>query len=182
MFRHGIFFVLSLFVLAGLMSGAEQAFEMTQPGTVELKTLPAGRLLESRSEQPYFSSSNNLFGPLFRYISRNNISMTTPVEARMNPGSMYFWVASDQVDKASANTNSVRVLDVPERKVASIGARGSYSETNYEAARKTLMEWLAQQESIKAIGEPYAVFWHGPFTPWFMKTFEVHVEVSQADV
>ncbi len=30
-----------------------------------------------------------------------------------------------------------------------------------------------------AAGEPFAVYWDGPFKPWFMKRAEVHVPVRR---
>ena len=36
---------------------------------------------------------------------------------------MYFWVAENQVDKAKEDSTNVKVIDVPERRVVSIGAR-----------------------------------------------------------
>ena len=74
----------------------EQAFPPTAPGVTEVKTLPAGILLKSAGRGNYFEQSDGLFMPLFRYISRHNIEMTTPVEARIDDAAMYFWVAESQ--------------------------------------------------------------------------------------
>ncbi len=160
------------------MTMASEAFEKTPPGEIEIKELPAGRLLESESEGDYFDRSNQLFRPLFSYIQKNGISMTTPVEAQIAPGKMYFWVAEDQKEKATDGNANVKVIDVPERKVASIGARGSYNKANFEEAKTKLVEWIESNQSITPTGEPYAVYWNGPFTPWFLKTFEVQIQVE----
>jgi effector-binding domain-containing protein len=168
---------LILIAQSPLIMAYEKAFEPTKPGITELKELPAGRLLESKGDGSYFNSSNSLFGPLFQYIQKNDIAMTTPVEARMDPGTMYFWVSSTQEGKASSNTANVRVIDVPKRMVVAHGARGSYSQSNFEIAKVALLEWLVSQTDMETVGEPFAVYWNGPFTPWFMKTFEVQVEV-----
>jgi effector-binding domain-containing protein len=156
----------------------EKAFESTPPGRTEIKELPAGRLLESSSTESYFSSSNNLFGPLFRYIQQHDIAMTTPVEARINPGVMYFWVSPDQEEKAKKDSADVRVIDVPKRKVASHGASGSYNEKNFNDAKAELMRWLETKTEYEVVGEPFAVYWNGPFTPWFLKRFEVQIEIQ----
>ena len=163
-------------IIASQMSAAEEAFPPTEPGNIEVKTLPFGRLLESSGNGDYFSESGRLFSPLFRYIQQNGISMTTPVEAQINPGKMYFWVAESQVDKAKKDSVNVKVIDVPERRVASIGARGAYTQANFEEARRALLEWI-EKEGLETHGEPYGVYWNGPFTPWFLKTFEVHVRL-----
>lgn len=155
------------------MTAAANAFPNTEPSEIEIKTLPAGRLLESESDGDYFNESGRLFSPLFRYIQEFEISMTTPVEAQISPGKMYFWVAEDQVDKAQRDTANVKVIDVPERRVASIGARGSYTQANFDKAKDALLRWVAEN-GLTPDGKPYAVYWNGPFTPWFLKTFEVH--------
>ena len=163
-------------VIPSQMSEAEEAFPPTEPGEIEIKTLPAGRLLESSGDRVYFNNSGRLFSPLFRYIQQKGISMTTPVEAHINPGKMYFWVAEDQVDKAKEDSADVKVIDAPSRRVVSIGARGAYTQANYEKAKEALLEWI-EKEGLETDGEPYAVYWNGPFTPWFMKTFEVQAQL-----
>lgn len=180
---------LNTVILAGVLtltaltrpSMASEAFSKTDPGTIEIKELPAGRLLEAESGGDYFDDSNQLFRPLFNYIQRNGISMTTPVEAQMEPGKMFFWVADDQKDRAEQSTESVTVVDVPKRKVLSIGARGEYSESNFEKAKTLLVEWLEANDAVTPISEPYAVYWNGPITPWFLKTFEVHVQLADSN-
>jgi len=170
--------LLAVFLLTPLpLMAAEQAFPPTAPDRIEFKTLPAGVLLKSTGRGNYFAGANNLFGPLFRYISRHDIAMTTPVEARIEDAAMYFWVAESQRDKVAGDEGGVEVVALPARPVASAGARGSYSQKNFEEVRDRLLAWLAGQTDIIPDGEPYAVYWHGPFTPWFAKTFEVHVPV-----
>ena len=161
----------------GLMA-YEQAFDPTRAGVTEIKELPAGRLLECKGDRSYFDSSNQLFRPLFNYIKKNEIAMTTPVEARMDPGAMYFWVSDDQADRATRSSGDVRVLDVPKRTVVARGGRGSYSRQNFEEVKASLLKWLEGRSDLQMIGEPFAVYWNGPFTPWFMKRFEVQVEVE----
>ena len=163
-------------VIPSQMSEAEEAFPPTEPGEIEIKTLPAGRLLESSGDRVYFNNSGRLFSPLFRYIQQKGISMTTPVEAHINPGKMYFWVAEDQVDKAKEDSAAVKVIDAPSRRVVSIGSRGAYTQANYEKAKEALLGWI-EKGGLETDGEPYAVYWDGPFTPWFMKTFEVQAQL-----
>lgn len=156
---------------------AEQAFPPTAPGVAEFKTLPAGMLLKSTGRGSYFDESNRLFGPLFRYISKHSIAMTTPVEAQIDQAAMYFWVAPGEVAKVAGNQGGVEVVNLPERRVACLGARGGYGRENYERTRDELLAWLAGRPEVEAAGEPYAVYWHGPFTPWFAKRSEVHIPV-----
>lgn len=171
------FFVsLALLALTPPMS-AQEAFPPTAPGTTELKSLPAGVLLKSAGRGNYFDGADNLFGPLFRYISKHNIAMTTPVEARIDDAAMFFWVADSERTKVAGNEAGVEVINIPERRVASHGARGGYSRANFEKARAALLAWLATQSAVEAAGEPYGVYWNAPYVPFFLKRFEVHVPV-----
>ena len=172
--------LLSLFIMTSA-NAYEQAFPRTDPGVIEVKTIPAGRLLESRGSGSYFEQSNRLFRPLFSYIQSHDISMTVPVEAKIDPGTMYFWVAADQVDKATGDSGQVRVVDVGARHVAAIGYRGAYSRENFMEARAELMAWL-EERNLQTKGEPYAVYWNGPFTPWLLKRAEVQVELADTQV
>jgi SOUL heme-binding protein len=170
---------LLVFVLQPLsLMAAQEAFPPTQPGVSEVKVLPAGVLLKSTGSGNYFSESNRLFGPLFRYISTRDIAMTTPVEAKIDQAAMYFWVAPSEEAKVTGNTGAVEVVRIPERRVASRGARGGYSQENFVRTRDELLAWIATQPGLEIAGEPYAVYWHGPITPWFAKRSEVHVPVS----
>ncbi len=168
--------VFTLLACAVPMSAVE-AFPPTPPGTAELKTLPAGVLLKSAGRGNYFDGADNLFGPLFRYISKHDIAMTTPVEARVNDAAMFFWVGPAERAKVAGNGAGVEVVEIPERRVASHGARGGYSRANFEKARAALVAWLAAQPTVEAVGEPYAVYWNAPYVPSFLKRFEVHIPV-----
>ena len=127
------------FLLITSAMATEQAFPPTAPGVTEVKILPAGVLLKSAGRGNYFEQSDGLFMPLFRYISRHNIAMTTPVEARIDDAAMYFWVAESQHAKVAGNEGTVAVERIPKRRVASLGAKGSYSRGNFEKNRDTLV-------------------------------------------
>ena len=157
----------------------EHAFPKTEVGVVEIKTLPAGVVIESRAEDgsTYYDRSGDLFRPLFRYISERDIAMTVPVEADLQPGVMRFWIAESEVTKADASTEEVTVRRLPERTVASLGVRGGYSEANYEEAKAKLQAWLKANPQWQPVGEPFMAFWDGPMTPWFVKRSEIHQAV-----
>jgi hypothetical protein len=155
----------------------EQAFPPTAPGAAELKTLPAGTLLKAAKTGDYFAEDNRLFRPLFNYISAHDIKMTVPVEARIEDAAMCFWVGRAELAKVAGDKAGVEVVQIPERRVASLGAKGSYSRGNFEKTRDALLGWLAAQPGVEAAGPAYAVYWHGPFTPWFAKRYEIHVPV-----
>ena len=173
---------LIFFLFAPLIMAAPQAFAPTEVGVSEFKTLPAGVLLKAQGQGNYFSESNRLFRPLFNYISTHNIAMTTPVEAKIDEAAMYFWVAQSEQSKVAGSGAGVEVLEIPERRVASLGARGSYSAANFAKTREALTAWLSTQPGVEAAGPAYGVYWNGPFTPGFLKRFEVHLPVRAATV
>ena len=180
---RNFFGVLSILLLSTTVtvSAAESYFPKTPVGEIELKEIPAAKLIATDSDQHYFSDNNGLFGPLFRYISANDIAMTTPVEAEMTPGRMYFYIGGEAADRDLQPTEEVDVLELPARRVASIGSRGSYSKRNFDEAESELRAWLEQNEQFHAVGEARGIFWNGPFTPGFLKRFEVHVSVVKRD-
>jgi len=171
-------FLSLLFLTFTLSSMAtEQAFAPTAPGTTELKTLPPGTLLKASAQGNYFDQSGRLFRPLFNYISANDIKMTVPVEAEIDGAAMYFWVGREELVKVRETDGAVSVVRLPERQVASRGARGAYSQKNFSETRAALLEWLEGRSDLEATGPAYAVYWNGPFTPWFLKQFEVHIPI-----
>ncbi|NBR69162.1 MAG: hypothetical protein EBT69_03135 [Verrucomicrobia bacterium] len=177
--------ILGILVWVGLGLGSdlmayEQAYPMTEPGVCEMKTLPAGVILRARTDGGYFRENNGLFRKLFETIQRNQIPMTTPVEAGIQPGTMVFYL-----DPASSKRGDLNLMDgverkpVTERTVASIGIRGGYSRESFEKNQAKLREWLKAQSDWEAAGEAYAVYWNSPFVIWFLKRSEVHLPVRK---
>ncbi|MFZ9991185.1 MAG: SOUL family heme-binding protein [Opitutales bacterium] len=170
---------LALVGFAVNLLAVEEAYPRTAPGDLELKTLPAARWMRSESSKDYFASDNGLFMKLFRYIDANKIPMTAPVEAGIKPGTMVFYLDEASARRADlAETPQVKLSSVPERRVAAIGIRGSYSRENYDEALAELRAWLGKRTDVQAAGEPYAVYWNSPFVPFFLKQSEVHIPVA----
>lgn len=153
---------------------AEEAFPKTPVNEIHLRELPAGRWLSASVEGEYFDESGNLFRRLFDYINERDISMTVPVEGGIDRAEMRFYAGEGA--EALEHSDTVRVVEVPARRVVSIGGKGAYTEENVNAALARLEQWLGQHGWAEA-GAPYAVYWNGPFTPWFLKRFEVHIPV-----
>lgn len=169
---------LLLMVWGSMARAYEEAYPKTAAGFCEIKTLPTGVVLRTSGRGDYFQENNGLFMRLFGAIRDNHVPMTTPVEAGMKPGTMVFYL-----DPASAQRKDLRLPEgvtrqsLPERTVASVGVRGSYSRESYERSLVTLRGWLMRQEGWKASGEPYVVYWNSPFMIWFLKRSEVHIPV-----
>ena len=163
-------------------SAYEAAYPMTVAGFCEIKKLPAGTVLRTSMRGGYFDENNNLFRRLFDTINRNRIPMTVPVEAKMMPGTMVFYL-----DSASAKRKDLQLptgvirQTLPPREVASIGIRGGYTKESYESNLAKLRAWVKTQRIYRVIGDPYAVYWNGPFTLGPFKRSEVHVPVARAD-
>jgi len=181
-------FTLFLAIAAGFMSygcqafSAEQAYEMTPVDKVEIKLLPPSKILVTTGEGEYFMKADNLFMRLFGYIKDNDVSMTVPVEARMEKASMVFYIGSKDIKKKLKDNDIVKVVSTPSREVVSLGFRGSYTEKNFVKVVKKLKSWLTSQDRYESTGIPYAVFWNGPFIPGFLKRFEVHIPVKKVKV
>ena len=166
-------------LLPSLSRGADDAYPRTEVGVCETKRLPAARLMVASSPGGYFSAGNRLFGKLFRYIQSNDIPMTAPVEARIEPAVMVFYCDPSTAARADLKaTPEVTLESVPERMVAAIGIRGAYTAEAYATNLAKLREWLKSQPGLKAVGEPYAVYWNSPFVPGFLKRSEVHIPVE----
>lgn len=165
--------------IAGL--SYEKAFEETKAGKIETKTIPQRTLIVAQRNESYFQENNALFGKLFRYIKDNDVSMTVPVKAEMNPGKMYFYVGRKDLLKELKDTEAVKVVTEPAQLVMSIGVRGGYSESNFKEARAQLLNHLSASEQWESSGNEYAIFWSGPYVPGFMKRFEIHVPVVPKD-
>ena len=172
---------LAIVASSARLGAVSEAYPRTAPGDLELKTLPAARWMRTESANDYFAADNGLFMKLFRYIDSNKIPMTAPVEAGIKPGTMVFYMDDASAKRVDlAETAQVKLSSVPERQVAAIGIRGSYSRENYEEALTELKAWLAKRTDVKASGEPYAVYWNSPFVPFFLKQSEVHIPVAPA--
>jgi len=120
--------------------------DKTPVGKIVTIDLPERLALEAKTNGAYFDSDNGLFRKLFRYISNNDVSMTTPVEADINPGKMRFFVGKKDASKNLQSNNSVDVITLPTRKVVSIGIRGGYSKKNFLENKKKLEIWLSGSE------------------------------------
>ena len=173
----------SLLLALSLMSplaAYESAFPKTEVGVIEIKQLPASKVILTRSTEAYYKDSNNLFRPLFEYIQENEIAMTIPVEAEIEPGAMYFYLGTQAANRELQASEAVEIQTLPERTVASIGTRGRYSEANFIKAKAKLEAWLAEQAGYQAIGPARVVYWNGPFTLPAMKRAEIHIPVRRS--
>ena len=168
-------------LLANLpLMGYEAMHEKTPVGEIKVLELPKRIALEAKSPQGYFSENNGLFRTLFRYISQHDLSMTTPVEAEIEPGKMRFFVGEKDAAKKRPNTGNVEVINLDPITVVAIGIRGSYNSENFLKHEKLLLEWIDTNPDYETSGTAYAVYWDGPFIPWLLKRSEVHLPIRSS--
>ena len=173
-------FLITLSFAFNMTHAYEQAFPKTPVGEIEVKTLPASKLIACHGQGDYFDRSDSLFRPLFSYIQENDIAMTTPVEAEIKPGVMYFYIGAVAAKRQLAKTDVVDVVELPERTVLSVGLRGTYSGENFAKGEALLRAWLAKQAGYRATGPARAIYWNGPFTLGLLKRSEVHLPVERS--
>ncbi len=159
--------------------GYEAMHEKTPVGTIKILNLPERTALEASSKVSYFDENNGLFRKLFRYISTNDIAMTTPVEADITPGKMRFFVGAEDLEKKLADSNEVKIKSVPTIKVVSIGIRGGYTKARFLENEKKLYHWLTENKKFEKAGESYGVYWNGPFVPRLLKRSEIHLPIQK---
>lgn len=173
--------ILALLLLIGAFNvrAYEEMYEATAAGEIEVKTLPARKAMTADGSGAYFDGADSVFMKLFRYIDRNNVSMTVPVESEVAENRMRFFVGADDKSRSLTNADDVILAEVPEQTVVSMGLRGGYTKDTYDRGVAALKAWVETNKADWATnGEPYAVYWNGPFMPGFMKKSEVHWPVE----
>jgi hypothetical protein len=150
----------------------------TPVGQFELKKYPAYRKASA--------SGMAEFWVLFQHIKQNNVKMTAPVEmdygdpadAKPRERSMSFlYERSDQ--GTVGKQGSVRVIDVPEMTVLSIGCRGNRTTAAVSEAREKLLKHLEQRKAEYSIAGPVRVMgYNSPFVPRDRNFFEVQIPVK----
>lgn len=175
---RGILLVMVLPLFGNFARAYEAAYPQTAAGVCEIKTLPPGVVLQTASRGEYFQENSGLFMRLFQTINQNKVPMTVPVEAKMRPGTMVFYLDSASAKRKDLQLpEGVRRQNLTERTVASVGIRGGYSRESYEKNLAKLRAWLKKQSQWAEVREPYAVYWNSPFMLPFLKRSEVHIPV-----
>ena len=182
MIKQGVkmktYLCLIIMSIAVSTQAADKAFASTEPGSIEFKKIPAHTLIYSETDRSYFSENNGLFGKLFNYIQSNQIPMTSPVKADINPGKMYFYIGSPETHAPLLDTKGVKVIEEEAYWVISMAQRGAYSRENFNETEQALYTALGKSDDWKATGPAYAIYWNGPYVPSFMKQYEVHIPVA----
>ncbi len=159
----------------------------TTNGKIEVKQYPAYRSGTYTYEGDLSAATSSSFNPLFRHISSNNISMTSPVEARYPVSTI-----DQPIQKGKAkvsflyNNNSVnpqqvasdiQVEDHAPMLVVSLGIQGAYGYASYQENVTKLKQWLANHPEYEIAGEPREFLYDSPYTPSPLKRREVQIPI-----
>lgn len=174
----------ALALFSGGCTGVKNAYAPGENGVCEIKLLPAARVIETREagDPAEEATMNKTFRPLFFYIRDNAIPMTAPVEMRGEGGAvMAFHLDPDSAARTDLPAREgVTGRTLPERHVAALAARGSYTPERLRETERALRAWLAENKAWAPAGPAYAVYWDPPFMPGFLKKSEVHIPVEPA--
>ncbi len=162
--------------------------EPTSIGEIEIKSYPRYRAVTYIHQGDLTQATRQAFNPLFQHISRNQIAMTTPVEARYYDGidnsnnshsEVSFLYSSPEIVPENVQSD-VKITDTEVMTVVSIGIQGGYTWESYQKNLQKLQNWLQQHPEYKAIGSPRRLFYNSPMTPESLKYSEVQIPVEQS--
>lgn len=136
---------------------------------------------------------NEGFDILFRFITGKNtqkakvqmtapvvserIAMTTPV---MEDTSCIAFVMPEKYKLETTPKpvdERVKVEKIDDRYVAALRFSGRWTDSNFNAKSKELLEVLTKNK-VKTKGGVFTMLYNAPFTPWFMRRNEVAIEVE----
>ena len=179
--------------LAGSSAALEQPeFELIdETGELQIRKYEAHVVARTLVKRSFSEAGNQGFKRLGGYIFGGNhreqkIAMTAPVGLQPLVGASadtQYWVTFSMPNAYSVaelpvpNDNRVDIVEVPERYMAVLRYKGSWSEERYRTHETRLLSSVEKNPSWEKRGEPYWARYDPPFMPWFMRTNEVAVEV-----
>ncbi len=188
-------------VFAACGSIEKPAFQpVKKAGNVEIRKY-GGQIEAQTTVQGEFNEvGNEGFRRLASYIfakkrdGKQKIAMTAPVKQKLDlkdknltrlvkSGASSYTISFIMPDKYTLEQlpkpedNRVKLVQVEPRYMAVVRYKGGWSKSNYEENEKKLMAAL-NENSLKAKGNVIWARYNSPFTPWFLRTNEVMVEVE----
>jgi hypothetical protein len=184
---------LALITYNAIAAPLPQGFPSPTPeGKIEVKQYPTYRAATVRYSGDLSQAASSAFGPLYRHIESNDISMTAPVEARYPVGTLEGMPdkrGEADVSFLYRDTNispekiapDIRVEDVEPMTVVSLGLRGSYDYDSYQQNIERLQQWLEAHSEWIAVGAPRRFFYDAPYVPDPLKRSEIQVPIRRSD-
>jgi len=162
----------------------------TTDGEIEVKQYPAYRAATVQVSGELANAPSQGFSPLYRHISSNDISMTSPVETRYPTATLQADASSEgQADVSflyrsldivpEAVAQNVRVEEMPPMTVVSLGVRGGYDYGAYTKGIQRLQAWLTEHPEYVVAGPPRRFFYDGPYVPDFLKRSDIQIPVER---
>lgn len=173
----------------------------TEVGVIEVKQYPEYRAVTYTHEGEAQVATRVAFNPLFEHISRNQIAMTVPVEARYyddsrmpspptpplkggiaqfpmsNVVEVSFLYAHPEISPESIDPR-VKVVDYPAMMAVSIGLVGPYTWESYQTNLQGLRTFLAEHPQYEIVGPPRRLLYNSPMTPAAIKRSEVQIPIA----
>lgn len=120
--------------------------------------------------------------PVTQQAPSQRIEMTSPVtqQARGEKWVVQFSMPSTWTLETLPTPNDARVTlrAVPPKTVAALQYSGTWSEKNYTAHLELLKRRVAAA-GLTPVGEPIWARYDPPYTPWFLRTNEVQLELAE---
>lgn len=111
------------------------------------------------------------------------IAMTAPVEQRSTETG---WEVRFTMPAAYTlntlplpNDARIHILQVPRQRMAVVKFSGFWTDANLQSHAAQLLEWVTAQR-LTALSAPTYAYYDPPWTPWFLRTIEVLVEIAPA--
>ena len=153
-----------------------------RPGPVNkiaVKSFPIYRAAKVDGPGQNFS-----FMRLFGHIKQNNISMTAPVEMKLDGQSgqrqdMAFLYGNTGIGKVGTTNQGIEVLDIPAQEYVSLGMRGTENQSVIKTAISKLQNWLKDNPDYKSTGEPRLLGYNSPMVPAQKRYWEVQIPISK---
>jgi hypothetical protein len=77
------------------------------------------------------------------------------------------------------NDGRVHIVQLPRQRTAVIKFSGFWSDSNLQSHAAQLLAWVKAQNLV-ATSTPTYAYYDPPWTPWFMRTIEVLVDIAPA--
>lgn len=146
----------------------------------EVRLYPAHLLAQVEAPGSFFEAGNRGFGPLIRYITASHISMTAPVIQAPSVTKQYtvsFVMPAGATRVPAPSDAAVRIVEVPERRVAARRFSGGSSEARYQQNADALEAALAR-DGIAVEGRVSFARYDPPWKPGFLKRYEALVALA----
>lgn len=150
-------------------------------GDVEIREYEPHLVAETEVDGSLEEAGNRGFRILAKYIfganqAQSKVEMTAPVsqEKTGERFTIQFMMPSEYTKDTipTPDDSTIRIREVPARRVAAIRYSGTWSKKNYDHHLRKLRGTL-RQHGYQAVGEPVWARYDPPFKPWFLRRNEI---------